>query len=720
MYVDFGDPKEEVRVMNGEFRGSLGWFAGVLLGILPVFISDAEIIIPADAYTENDRYRDRLEFNRKTLGEVYKQVGRRDPKWDEPALAFLNEVAIIFSSIGSQRFDNSERGFENPKAITLGKKAVELGCDDPLVQYCLGAILDNNGRTQEARPHIDRAYADIFQSKYPVHRVYTVVKRKLKLASGEAEKKSVEKVMDEVLRRYARGPFINSAMRREAMKEICAAHDSRPLGDQLAFYNLLQEDKEADRWIVEMYGGEVHFDAAWKARGTDWAANVPPQGWLGFEKHIQIAGERYSAAWKLEPKLPEAALQMMRVVIGRNNQAGNTSRDWFERAISAQADLGDAYAQLQWSLRPRWGGSHQEMIKFGVECYKTGRYDTIIPWYLIGALDEIAADLDGDRSVWQFPDAYEMATDIYRNYAAVMDKTNPSEAGRFRTSHMLLAWEVGKYPEAATQLKEAGAQLNWNPMRYRGWAPEFIISGIHARTGPHAEEIAKAVKIAEGEDRQLALKTWTALEEKILPDDKAFIYINQSKKASKRLLDLQSGEWVNLMPEVDRDPWWVSRVDWKLDDKGRIEAAGGRERPLMLQPASCPDNYEISAKMELSEAAMKQGANAGLTISYLIDPFYQPQSGVWLYPAQKNVWLLSNRASNSKKMELQPVNTVQMRVRGNRATIVINGKELEETINGIQHRRGIPIVGFGPYQGPPGVIVYFSDIKMRWPKKNAE
>src|SRR5438105_4629113 len=41
---------------------------------------------PAKGFTQRDYRAALLEFNRRTLTDAYKQIGQRDPKWDDDAL----------------------------------------------------------------------------------------------------------------------------------------------------------------------------------------------------------------------------------------------------------------------------------------------------------------------------------------------------------------------------------------------------------------------------------------------------------------------------------------------------------------------------------------------------------------------------------------------------------------------------------------------------------
>src|SRR5437763_14233742 len=49
-------------------------------------------------FTERDYRKAQLEFNQRTLGRSYEQIGRRDAKWDDDAMQFLGAMAVRFSN----------------------------------------------------------------------------------------------------------------------------------------------------------------------------------------------------------------------------------------------------------------------------------------------------------------------------------------------------------------------------------------------------------------------------------------------------------------------------------------------------------------------------------------------------------------------------------------------------------------------------------------------
>ncbi len=59
---------------------------------------------------------------------------------------------------------------------------------------------------------------------------------------------------------------------------------------------------------------------------------------------------------------------------------------WFQQVVKTQYDYYPAYRTRLYYLLPRWGGSLDEMMKFGLQCYDEGRFDTQVPFALIDVI----------------------------------------------------------------------------------------------------------------------------------------------------------------------------------------------------------------------------------------------------------------------------------------------------------------------------------------------
>jgi hypothetical protein len=91
-------------------------------------------------------------------------------------------------------------------------------------------------------------------------------------------------------------------------------------------------------------------------------------------------------------------------------------RAWFDRAVAAQMDYFDAYRSFIWALRPRWHGSHEEMLMFGDELLRTGRFDTCVPFYYFKVVADIASEESDPKAIYarrEIADNLKLVLDTY-------------------------------------------------------------------------------------------------------------------------------------------------------------------------------------------------------------------------------------------------------------------------------------------------------------------
>ena len=133
-------------------RRSLLLILPIVLGLLA---APARAVIPGaddpEARTGHDRLRDELDYNRRTLIDVYLDHGPHDAAWDADAQRLLEMAAIYFTYDGDEPVYLT--GVDVPTDQAMAEVALRLqeaGCDDPLVLYCVGFALVQQGRSKLA------------------------------------------------------------------------------------------------------------------------------------------------------------------------------------------------------------------------------------------------------------------------------------------------------------------------------------------------------------------------------------------------------------------------------------------------------------------------------------------------------------------------------------------------------------------------------------------
>jgi hypothetical protein len=126
-----------LRVLNVLLAGSMtiGWAATFDKNRGAKTLSDLDPEQPeqsietADSSKTAKEKEKRFEWNKRTIVGDYERVGKRSPKWDEPALKSLNSF-VKMRSYGTNSVPNQTKEIAEPC-----QQAIDAGCDDVLVRY---------------------------------------------------------------------------------------------------------------------------------------------------------------------------------------------------------------------------------------------------------------------------------------------------------------------------------------------------------------------------------------------------------------------------------------------------------------------------------------------------------------------------------------------------------------------------------------------------------
>ncbi len=571
------------------------------------------------AITEHTFRAALLDFNRRTSVETYKQVGKRDPKWDEPAIAFLESVARYFANT------NVAARYQIQPAPTLkeleaqGRAVIALGCDDPLVVYGLAVALDNQGKRGEAQPLLQKVLDEFPASRYPINRLSGAANRMLKFydrtdEQGKAAHERCEQtLLDALLASISVAEF--EGMDRRAV--LFLADDwlaARPLEQWKAFC----EDGRAvnaDPWLLNMLEGLYHVKAGWAARGSGFAFKVQPQGWMGFAEHLKLARACFVRAIELEPTYPEAATAMIPVAMAGHAGKGEDARFWFERAASAQFDYAPAYSKYLWATWPRWGGSHEEMFAFGLECAATKRYDTGVPFVLVLAVEAVIRDLGGNGAdAWRRDGIYDATAAVLEAYAA-----RPEEASRKawnQSYHVAIAAHARRYADAHELMVGLKNQLDWNAVDRTRALPVRLYAEVSAMVGPQGAALQEAELAADRGEYGDAIETYDEAIAAIPEKSWNLRYVRGRAAELRWLQQFESGEWVDLQPDKGLTGWYGAGGAWSVDEQGRLVGKGDASGCNLICAAEFGPRYEITGKLEFVGVDDVKDPSAGPIITY--------------------------------------------------------------------------------------------------------
>jgi hypothetical protein len=216
--------------------------------------------------------------------------------------------------------------------------------------------------------------------------------------------------------------------------------------------NPILEKSVQPRSLVLAVRGREMISYAWDARGRDDNA-VAPQGIQKFAERIESGRQLLEESWKVWPNA-EAATEIIDAL-----KAQGAPRDvvelWFSRAMETDSCNQWAGIRKLEYLHPKWGGSVEEMVKFGREMYQKGNWAGAVPGLLHHAhwraayLGPNAKATYPDRDYFKQPQVWN---DLQPLYEAQLKRAPKSQI--IRTCYMLVAAWSEHWDVANDQLKK--------------------------------------------------------------------------------------------------------------------------------------------------------------------------------------------------------------------------------------------------------------------------
>lgn len=384
----------------------------------------------------------RLTWNLKTLVEAYQQAGHTSPKWDEPAKRALTE----FARTRSQCTESNEAGGQI--IATNCSTAVDAGCDDPMIRYLYIRYCMN--QTNSAKAFGDafcKVAQDINQSSYPsIRKFYASLRavQQLYYTFGtNADRQTIGSVGGGIKNDLV-SAIQDKTMPLDEVYDACSEGIEIYRGTQ----NLYEEiekplfDRWPDRSKIWLLKGEAYIKKAWNARGGGYAYTVSDKGWEHFNERLATAEEALEHAWKLNPKDPEIAHQMMTVMLG---QGGGRDRMelWFDRAMVLDPNDYDACSRKLYYLEPKWYGSREAMLDFGRECVQNTNWAGRVPLVLVDAHWNFCRgyiDKSEQTDYWKQPDVWADIKSAYDRFFQL----NPNAVGYYEY-YAWYAYQAGQW-----------------------------------------------------------------------------------------------------------------------------------------------------------------------------------------------------------------------------------------------------------------------------------
>lgn len=414
-------------------------------------------------------------WQRKRLRAAFDRAGTKNPKWNEPMRALLDQVGNLRG--GSDLAD--------PKRVEeLVRQIDQLGCTDPLFRYFLLRYGELPMRQEDVIPALSAASQALRDSDYDALEKFWATYRTASQIRGESKSKTPPETVP--LYRTAVDLLTKAFENRElppgevvtTSEEILGALKFNPVEYRAAWDKLVprmnRHWSKSPRVLLTIGWG--HLDRAWMARGGGYADKVTKDGWKGFALEMDQAEVFLTNSWSLGA-LSGTARQMMRLELGQG-EGRDRMELWFERAMELDPGDYDACAEKLWYLMPRWHGDHDDMLEFGRSCLTHPGWKGQVPLALMRTHELIAADLPKeDRSdYWR---KKEVWSDVRNSFERFFE-LNPKNIS-WRHNYAWFAWQARDWDELNRQIPLLG-EINY---AYFGDREQFdrMLAEARAREG---------------------------------------------------------------------------------------------------------------------------------------------------------------------------------------------------------------------------------------------
>lgn len=534
--------------------------------------------------------------------------------------AELNELALNVVRRGIPLLRNhAERDFSYSSANLASdcEELIKRGMDDPLVCWLqCWAIHDSTRDFQACTQAFKRGYDHrLAQTILPVVRYLLIVT--YEDIRRDAGQRGGDKTYDRPLMDAAWLSLQDQSYLEE--DEEVLAENLVPLFYEEVFTTDENKVAEICRMPLKsayarlMLEGAFELRKAWLERGHDWASGVKPEGWVGFEQHMKQAAGKFRAAWEMRPQYPQPATNMLDISIVARRAVEEESAEWFNRALTAQFDYLPAYRAWLNGLLPRWSGSHEKMLDFGIMCARTHRYDTQVPYFFFKILGDVLDDSGMGRAV--FKDVAVKETTLALSEQRVKDARNEEQRENALSMLGIHAWACEEHARATEVLKS-------QPKRFK--RPAILVMlpfktnerDIRGESELYAHDLKDGWEKAQSAWKAKKLEEAAGLYEELLAkpggQDNDLV---ASRLATVRFeQEFQKGGWVSLNIEPRLLCWQIDKGNWSATKEGVLTNVGTGDSAYLLHNGRLGDDFQMRGKFEIKGARAEAGM--GVMLGY--------------------------------------------------------------------------------------------------------
>jgi hypothetical protein len=654
--------------------------------------------------------------NVRTMSDDYRRVGKRDPRWDAAAVAFLDRMAARFANGVAWDWYALPGDHSPVSLLKLADEVVSKGCDDPLVLYCRAALL-NDQKTDDAVPALLVAVPALLDSGYAPLRKHHAALRYSKLHFTSAPNdqpyiplhtRCVQEWPVLLLDALKAKPVDPLELRLRFANVIDA------MGEDLDQFRSLVEtyekDPAADPWLAKALRGDLEIDLAWKSRGGGFANTVSEAGWAGFGQHLRQARDALAAADAMRPEFPEPAASMITVGKGAGGELGVDPRQWFDKAVIAQIDYMPAWLRLRDALQPRWGGSEAAMFRLGLQALDTKRFDTALPNFFIDTVDDLSVRQGRGEVAYLEFEAWPHLARALDGYIAGDLQTIDRDYLRSRKA--ALAYHCTEFAVAARLLDELGDRAQPRAFEYHRLHLDEVRHECYALATDRKRDVQDALTLSKAGDFAKAAAAWSDFLKTIPLDHAARPLAERHLRLATTGLAFARGEpaALSLDAGADRHAWNVNGPAWPADDGAVAVSPPGRMTYALAPPQDRRTTVEFYYDGEgpLKPARLDVKLQIG-HVDRIIGLSVWPAQGSMRMTSQGKVYL---RPPAPVDLPPRTWHTLAIEQQGETIRVSLNGKRVFEETSGWV-RVGTPIAGLACGERPiPGVTMKVRGLKV--------
>lgn len=406
------------------------------------------------------------EFTRRTLLDDYEKVGRRDPKWDDDVRAALKGAVEMFSE-----FYNSKSNYHTMRGSL--QRAVDAGCDDPLVKYLYARSLRAKGADNATvAPVYIEAGRAFEKSKYSAYR--RAVGMRLAAENLPLENSSPENIQ-KAFEMFQRALLVAAKVRQDGLSDEVKIRDfwREQVGAAVSAYwssgkdipTVLKWVDGISRQIPELRPALLESKSqlwrmyGWQARGSGTADTVTEEGWRLFGERLLESKKCLEQAYKLDPMDGNVCASMIVVCKALGKGDHEETRLWFDRAMKANPGNYDACSNLLDYLEPKWHGSREVLVGFGRSCLRSNNWPSKIP--LLIAEAHLRAIGSAPLSEWaRYTHTDQVRDDINSAYEEYLKREPEDDIERAK--YAAFCYQTGQLRKCSEQFQRVGDGLFGN------------------------------------------------------------------------------------------------------------------------------------------------------------------------------------------------------------------------------------------------------------------